>query len=110
MATNFPKRARRNDPKGWMVVQDNLDFLRDQFDALLGKIKRGVATIASGGTATTVVHGLGSASYSIAVTPIGDFGAGNRWWVSGKTATQFQINISAALGATLVFDWLVKGD
>jgi hypothetical protein len=37
MATklNFPKRARREDARGHMVVQENLDWLRDKVDPLV---------------------------------------------------------------------------
>jgi hypothetical protein len=34
--TSFPKRARRDDPNGHMVVQEMLEYLRDRFDTSVG--------------------------------------------------------------------------
>lgn len=34
--TNFPERARRDDPNGHMVVQRMLEFLRNKYDAAGG--------------------------------------------------------------------------
>jgi len=108
MATVFPQRARRDDPNGHMVVQNNLDFLKDAFDALAAKFKNGQATVSVGATAVIVTHGLGASSSSVSVTPLQD--PGGRYWVSGKSATAFQINLQvAAPVGGIQFDYIVKG-
>lgn len=108
MATNFSLKPRREDPAGHMIVQRNLEFLRDVVDAFTGKLLRGSATVPNAATTVVVTHGLGSASYAVVVTPTAD--PGGRFWVSGKSSTQFTINLSAAAGgAGVPFDWIVKG-
>ena len=110
MPTVFPQRARRDDPNGHMVVQNNLDFLKDAVDEVVGKVKTGTATIPNGASVVTVTHGLTISSASIAVTPIGDLGAGVRFWIAGKTTTSFEIHTSAnAPVAGFPFDWTVRG-
>lgn len=106
--TNFPIRARRDDPNGHMTVQTMLEFLRDAFDKFAGKFVSGSATLPSGQTSVVVTHALGSPSYQAIVTPVnGD--VGSRWWVDLKTATQFTIKVQTAPGGSLTFDWQVKG-
>lgn len=108
MTTTFPQRARRDDPNGHMVVQQNLEFLRDTYDSAQGKFKQGTSTVTNGNTTVVVTHALGVASYQISLTPTTD--PGGRYWVSGKSATQFTINLQvAAPVAGVSFDWIVKG-
>lgn len=107
MAINFPVRARRGDPNGHMVVQQMLEFLRDEVDKLGGKFALGNATISNPATSVIVIHGLNISTYSVVLTPLAD--PVNRWWISNKTATQFQINVSATPSVSLSFNWLVKG-
>ena len=108
MATDFPIRARRDDPVGWMTVQKMVEFLRDAFDAFVAGITRGAATVTNGNTSVVVNHGLNRATYSAVVTPTAD--PGGRFWISGKTSSQFTINLSVAAGASGVpFDWIAKG-
>lgn len=108
MTTTFPQRARRDDPNGHMVVQNNLDFLRDAFDSTLAKFKSDSVTIGVGATTVVVTHSLGIASNAVAITPTID--PGGRFWVSAKSATQFQINLQvAAPVGGISFDYIVKG-
>ncbi len=108
MAITFPTRARRADPNGHMVVQQNLEFLRDELDKLLAKFKQGSASISNPATSVLVTHALGQANYQVVVTPQnGD--VGSRWWVELKTASQFTIKVQTTPGGTAIFDWLVKG-
>ena len=107
MAINFPFRARRGDPNGHMVVQQLLEFLRDEVEKLGGTFAIGNATITNPATSVVVVHGLDTSTYSVVITPLSD--PVNRYWVSNKTATQFQINVSATPAVSLAFNWLVKG-
>lgn len=108
MATNFPVRARRDDPNGHMTVQTMLEFLRDEFDRQIGKFKSGSASITSPATSVTVTHGMGTALYQVVAVPVnGD--VGSRWWISNKTATQFVINVQTTPGTTAIFDWITKG-
>ena len=108
MAIVFPQRARRDDPNGHMVVQNNLDFLRDEIDTVVGKIKTGTATVTNGNTTVTVTHGIGVSSASVAVSPINN--PGGNWWISGKTPTTFIINLATpAPIAGVAFDWTVRG-
>lgn len=44
--TEFPERARVDNPDGYLVVQRNLEFLRDQFD---GKFDQGLTITGSRG-------------------------------------------------------------
>jgi hypothetical protein len=108
MATIFPQRARRDDPNGHMVVQNNLDFLKDVVDGIIGKFKSGSATVSVGATSVIVTHGMGASSSAVSVTPTQD--PGGRFWVSGKSATAFQINLQvAAPVGGIAFDYIVKG-
>jgi hypothetical protein len=68
----------------------------------------GNATIAAGNTSVTVNHSLGNGlTPKVLLQPVQKMGSLN-WWVSGKSATQFTINISqASAGSALSFDWIV---
>lgn len=110
MATLFPLRAKRGDPEnGYLTVQSMVEFLRDAFDRFTGTISRGQATVLAGNT--TVVVALTAnigAVYSVAPCPLAD--PGGRWWVSGKTSSQFIINLGvAAPVGGIAFDWTAKG-
>jgi len=108
MPVTFPTRARRDDPNGHMVVQQNLEFLRDEVEKLIGNTKRGQASIQNPATSVLVTHALGAAVYSVVVTPVnGD--VGSRWWVDLKTTTQFTIKVQTTPGGTAIFDWIVRG-
>lgn len=108
MATTFARSPKRDDPNGHMTVQANLDQLRDAFDASVGKFKQGTSTVTSANTSLVVTHGLGAATHQVMLTPLVD--PAGRWWVSNKTATQFQINLQvAAPVGGIQFDWVVKG-
>jgi hypothetical protein len=91
-----------------MVVQNNLEYLRDQFDGQTTKLKQGSATVPNGATTVNVTHSLGIATNYVALTPTVD--PGGRYWVTGKSATAFTINLQvAAPVAGISFDWIVKG-
>jgi hypothetical protein len=108
VTTFFPERARRDDPFGHMVVQRMLEFLRDIFDKSLTASLRGTATVAQSATTVTVNHNVGTSLYSAVATPTSN--PGGSWWVSGKTASQFVINLqTAAPVGGVSFDWTVKG-
>lgn len=110
MATNFPQRARRGDPEnGYMVVQQMVEFLRDVFDKFAGTVVRGQATVTVGNTSVIVALGTTvGATYSVSATPLAD--PGGRFWISGKSSSQFTINLGVAAPAGgIVFDWIAKG-
>jgi len=91
-----------------MVVQQNLEFLRDEVDKLLAKFRQGVASISNPATTVVITHGLGQANYSVTATPTnGD--VGSRWWIENKTTNQFTIRVQTTPGGTATFDWVVKG-
>jgi hypothetical protein len=91
-----------------MVVQNNLDFLKDLFDGLGNKFKSGSATVPNAATTVVVTHGLGVASNAVVITPTVD--PGGRFWVSAKSSTQFTINLQvAAPVGGISFDYIVKG-
>lgn len=100
---------RREDPAAamtvWQILLQFIDWTATQY---VGQFKSGIASITVGNASVVVTHGLGTAAYRVMVTPTTD--PVGRWWVSSKTATTFQINLSAAAGGTITFDWLVKGD
>jgi hypothetical protein len=68
----------------------------------------GNATITAGNTSVNVSHSLGNGlTPKVFVTPVQKMGS-LTYWVSGKSASQFTINISAAsAGSALSFDWTV---
>jgi hypothetical protein len=91
-----------------MVVQQNLEFLKEEVDKIIGNTRRGSASIQNPNTEVTVTHNLGNAVYSVAVTPVnGD--VGSRWWVDLKSTTQFKIKVQTTPGGTAIFDWIVRG-
>jgi hypothetical protein len=66
---------------------------------------RGSATINSGSTSVVVNLPISIASYSVVITPTVSVSA--FWWVSGKTATSFTINIATAPASNTTFDYEV---
>lgn len=109
MATLFPLRAKRGDVEnGYMVVQQMVEFLRDVFDKFTGSIIPGSSIITNGNTTVTVALTSALAVYSVQATPTVD--PAGRYWISGKTSTQFVINLQvAAPVGGITFDWIVKG-
>jgi len=90
----------------WTVWQ-NVRYLANQvLDPFINKFQQGTATITNPATTVTVVHTLGIASYQVQVVPLGD--PVSRYWVSGKTSSQFVINLSAAPAGSMSFDWSIK--
>ena len=106
--TNFPQRPRRGGD--WWTVWYNLQWLANNvFDVFANKFQQGTATVAAGNTTVVVTGIVVVGAYQVDLTPTSDPGATIRYWVSGKTATQFTINLSAAAGGGGVsFDWMVK--
>lgn len=103
---SFPRLARRKDPEGHMVVQEDLGLVRDAVNSHIAGTDSGSAIVPNGSSVLTVNHGLGTASFTAKLTPVGD--PVNRYWVANKTSTQFDINLSAVAGASGVpFDWEV---
>ncbi len=108
MTTQFPQHAKMNDPNGYLIVQQMVEFLRDTFDQYIAKSTRGSSTITVGNTALVVNTGATLATYSVVASPLLD--PGGRWWVSNKTTTSFQLNLQvAAPVGGIPFDWVVKG-
>lgn len=103
----FKTRSRREDPFGHKTVELNLDDLLNAYNTFVNKFRSGSVTVPQAATTLTVVHSVGMTN-SVAVTPMLD--PGGRYWISGKTATQFVINlqVAAPLGG-IPFDYLVKG-
>lgn len=108
--TNFPTRPTRTaDPVQqistvWSMI---LWFVNTVYDAFVNKFGQGSATVTSGNTTLAVVHSLGAATYTVDLTPLAD--PGGRYWVTGKTSSQFVINLQvAAPVAGVPFDWRVK--
>lgn len=89
-------------------MQRNIEFLADEYRKFRDKFKQGSATITAGNTFVDVTHSLNKATNRVIVTPIAD--PGGRVWVSNKTANAMRINISAAAGGNIPFDWIVRGD
>ena len=105
--TQFPQRPRIQG--SWWMVWYNLQwFASSIFDVFQNKFQTGSVTISNPAT-SALVTGLSVGSYQAIITPLGDPGAGVRWWVSGKTTSQFQINVSATPAVSLTFDWFIKG-
>ena len=105
MTRIFPDKPRREDPEGHMIVQRNLDFLKDELDDFDALFDWGSDTITAGNTFVTVVHSLG-ATFQVAVTPVED--PLTRYWVSDKAAGSFRINLAAAQLTDIDFDWLAR--
>jgi hypothetical protein len=106
--TNFPVRARRDDPNGHMTVQTMLEFLRDAFDKHVGKFASGSVSIPNGQTTAVVTHAFGSPSYHVTASPVnGD--CGSRWWIDLKTSTQFTLRLQTTPSVVAQFDWQLKG-
>lgn len=108
-----PDRQPRRDDEAinaamtvWQVVLLLIDWLTQNYVNLF---KVGTATVPAGSATLLVSHGLGSSAYRVTITPLVD--PTLRWWVSNKTASQFQMNLSAnAPAGGVSFDWLAKAD
>jgi len=97
-------------------------FLNNVYDQFAAKFALGTNTIPNGATSVTIVHNIGTTLYSVAITPLqaasgtvtdlwgpATYSLGGGYWVSGKTAAQFVLNIpSPAPAGGLAFDWMVK--
>ena|SRR3990167_5858147 len=107
--TQLPYIPRRDDPLAALVVEKNVEFLRDKFDDYTDSFEQGTAAVITGNTSVTVTHNLGAATYRVMIVPTVD--PTLRFWVSNKTDNDFQINLSAAAPVGGVsFDWVVKED
>jgi len=91
-----------------MTVQSMLEYLRDKYDGFQNKFLTGNATVLQGNTTLLVTHGLGNPTYAVVVSPT--VNPGGNWWISNKTASQFQLNLAVAAPVGGVpFEWQVKG-
>jgi hypothetical protein len=92
----------------WTVWTMFMWFLNNVYDQFAIKFASGTNTVPATATTLTVVHGLGTAAYSVVLTPSGAAPASN-FWITSKTTTQFVINLAspAPTGGT-TFDWMVK--
>lgn len=90
----------------WAILLLLIDWLTQSYVAVF---KSGTSTVAAGNANVLVTHGLGSSAYRAFITPLLD--PTLRYWISNKTASQFQLNLSAnAPAGGIPFDWIVKGD
>jgi len=68
----------------------------------------GTATIAANAKSVTVAHSLGNGlTPRVFVTPLQDMTSYGEPFITGKSATQFTINIHSSAGSALQFDWSV---
>lgn len=108
-----PERQPRRDGEAidaamtaWQVVLSLIDWLTQSY---VNAFRVGTAAVPAGSPSVLVSHGLGSSAYRVMITPLVD--PTLRWWVSNKTASQFQMNLSAnAPAGGVSFDWLAKAD
>jgi hypothetical protein len=104
----FKTRSRRDDPFGHKTVELNLDDLLAAYNTFVQKFASGSVSVPAGQTTLNVAHTSVGSIHAVTVTPTGD--PGGRWWISGKTATGFTINLQVAAPAGGVgFDYFVKG-
>jgi hypothetical protein len=106
-----PQHPMRQSPVSqqvWTVWTMFMWFLQNAYDQFVNKFAVGTNTVPATATTLTVVHNLGFGSYTVILTPNGAAPPGT-YWVSNKTTTQFNINMSVAAptGGTS-FDWMVK--
>jgi|SRR5215472_3390616 len=126
--TTLPQRPVKKGPvdqQVWTTWTMLLFFINSIYDTQIAQLQAQIAAI--GGTSTvqagstsvpaglttvTVAHTLGAPN-AVAVTPTNAnvavvWGAGG-YWVTGKTNTQFVINLGVAAPAGgVTFDWMVK--
>jgi hypothetical protein len=109
--TNLPMHVRRDDdPRDSVVtLQQMIQFLRDSFDTFQSKFQNGTSTITSGNTTVAVSFPASLAgTFQVEVTPLAN--PGGAWWVSGKGAGGFTINLAVAAPVSgVAFDWVAKG-
>jgi hypothetical protein len=84
-------------------------FVTTVFNVFVAKFALGSAVIAPAATTVVVTHGLNAAAYSVHITPTGN-NPGAVYWITAKTPTTFQINLSAGAPAITgaSFDWFIK--
>lgn len=103
-----PMRQATVQQQVWTVWTMFLWFLNTIYDQFTSKFATGTSTIPAAATTLTVVHNLGYVSYAVTLTPNGA-AAPSAYWISGKTTSQFVINIaSPAPAGGVTFDWMVK--
>lgn len=109
MAIRFPQRVGSgNMDKAWAILQNNLDYLADLYDKFTSVNAKGFATVTNGNTTVAVSFGGNITSPAVTITPTAD--PGGRYWITGRTAAGFTINLSvAAPVAGVGFDWIAKG-
>lgn len=87
MTTVFPERATANNPEGYLIVQRNLDFLKDVVD-------KNAASIGPGTPGEEWFTGAGA--------PSGGIGAVNDWYLDSVTGDYYE-----KTGATT---WTLRGN
>lgn len=109
-STQFPQRPSKTSPPQqqiWTLWQ-NLQYLANTvFDGFATKFAGGSSSVPATTTSVVVTHSLNMPTYAVKITPTAD--PGGWWWVTGKTSSQFTLNLHvAAPGGGLPFDWEVK--
>ena len=115
--TTFPTRPqKKSQPEQqiwtvWSMLQYFANSVYDNFvntvNSFIGKFATGTATVANTNTTVNVIHNLGTTNYVVELTPLQN--PGGAFWVTGKTASQFTINLAVAAGVGgQAFDWIVK--
>jgi hypothetical protein len=91
---------------GWEVDQTGQRFyVGGVLVGALGTGLSGTASIPSGGTSVVCSHSLGIVP-RVLLEILSNLG-GRSVWISGKSATQFTINISSSGGSSFSFGWQV---
>jgi hypothetical protein len=117
-----PQRTASVNQQVWTVWTMLQYFINAIYDAQIaaiyaavGKAQQvGSATITAPSKTVVVSHTLGTALFSVVLTPTSAnapdaWGSGsNTWWVSNKTTTSFVINLPAAPASNVSFDWMVR--
>jgi len=126
--TTLPQKPTKTAPVGQQILTTwtmLLYFINAIYDAQIASIlaqiaaiggtstvQAGSTTVTVGNTTVTVVHTLGAPN-AVNVTPtnanIATVWGGGGYWITGKTNTQFVINLAVAAPAGgVTFDWMVK--
>lgn len=69
---------------------------------------QGTATITAAATSVAVTHGIYSTPGIVQVTPTASLGTAAKFWVSSIGGTTFTINVDAAPGASVTFNWVAR--
>ena len=88
-----------------ILIGDGSNNLRLLGLAPLVSANSGSGEVVSTAIQATVSHGLGTTPMRVQITPTAAWGSAAKFYVSTKGTSSFTVDVDAAPGTSLTFDW-----